>query len=655
MNNKQKRIAVSALALALSVAQLPSAFAADSSQLSSPTAGSTQPSAPPDDKGAPPDSKGAPPDDKGAPPQAVSFSDVSSQSWYAKYVDFVSGIGVMTGANGKFNPNTSITRADFVEALHQAARTPEVTTKASFTDVATNSKYASAIAWAEKNGIATGSTDSKFEPNASLTREMAMTFIYRALSSLQLTPDKTTEDSLAAFSDKSKISSWATEAMNTLAHMGIISGTDQKTINPKSALTNAEVAAILYRTLSGSTPNGGMGGTPPGSQQASNGTAVTTISTEGSYSDTTYTSTNNDENALRVDGVAATLDGITVNKLAGTSSSTDNGDFYGMNAGLLALNGAIVKINNATINTSAQNGNGIFSYGKGTSVTINDSKIRTTADNSGGIQTTGSGTTYANNLDVVTNGKSAAAIRSDRGGGTVVVNGGSYESNGTGSPAVYSTAGIKVNNATLTAHNSEAIVVEGDNSVVLTNSNVTGSMVGTYNDGTENLQNVMLYQSMSGDAEEGNALFSMTGGSLTAKAGDMFYVTNTHANINLSGVNVQLANDTLLKVSGNSSTRGWGKAGANGATVTFTATDQTLTGNIICDKISSLGFSLEKTSSFTGGINTDGQAGKVNVSIGNGAVWSLTSDSYVTTLANNGTIQFNGHTIYLADGTKLTN
>ena len=136
---------------------------------------------------------------------------------------------------------------------------------------------------------------------------------------------------------------------------------------------------------------------------------------------TSYTSNGDDENALRIDGAKVSLENITVEKTGGNSSNTENGDFYGQNAGLLALNGASVTVSNATVNTDAVNGNGVFSYGEGTAVTISDSVIRTAKNNSGGIQTTGGGAMYASNLDVETQGNSAAAIRSDRGGGTVQV------------------------------------------------------------------------------------------------------------------------------------------------------------------------------------------------------------------------------------------
>lgn len=409
--------------------------------------------------------------------------------------------------------------------------------------------------------------------------------------------------------------------------------------------------------------SGSMGGGFGGSNQVTQGSSANTISEDGTYTDTTYTSTGDDENALRVDGATVTLDGITVDKSAGATSNTENGDFYGVNAALLATNGATVTITNATVTSSAQNGNGVFSYGTGTTVNISESMITTTADNSGGIQTTGGGTTNATNLVVSTSGNSSAAIRSDRGGGTVNVDGGSYVSNGYNSPAVYSTADITVKNAFLTANNSEALVIEGKNSITLENCTVTGNMSDTKGSSSEeNVHNVMIYQSMSGDADVGTSTFSMTGGTLTAKNGDMIYVTNTHCVLTLSGVTIQNedADGALLRVVGNSASHGWGTAGSNGAQVEFTADNQTLNGDIVVDTISTLNMKLTGGSTFTGTISIvdnaqNGTAVSNNavVTIESGCTWTLTGDCVITSLTNSGTINFNGYTITLADGTVL--
>ena len=409
--------------------------------------------------------------------------------------------------------------------------------------------------------------------------------------------------------------------------------------------------------------SGGKSGGFGGSSQVTQGDSANTISEDGTYTDTTYTSTGDDENALRVDGATVTLDGITVDKSAGATSNTENGDFYGVNAALLATNGANVTITNATVTSSAQNGNGVFSYGTGTTVNISESMITTTADNSGGIQTTGGGTTNATNLVVSTSGNSSAAIRSDRGGGTVNVDGGSYVSNGYNSPAVYSTADITVKNAFLTANNSEALVIEGKNAITLENCTVTGNMSDTKGSSSEeNVHNVMIYQSMSGDADVGTSTFSMTGGTLTSKNGDMIYVTNTHCVLTLSGVTIQNedADGALLRVVGNSASHGWGTAGSNGAQVEFTADGQTLNGDIVVDTISTLNMTLTNGSSFTGTVNIvdnaqNGTAVSNNavVTIESGCTWTLTGDCTITSLTNSGTINFNGYTITLADGTML--
>lgn len=409
----------------------------------------------------------------------------------------------------------------------------------------------------------------------------------------------------------------------------------------------------------------GAGGAPGGNSSGTvtQGSSATTLSEDGTYSDETYTSTGDDENALRIDNATVTLDGITIDKSAGATSSTENGDFYGVNAALLATNGATVTIKNATVTSSAQNGNGVFSYGSGTTVNISDSTITTTADNSGGIQTTGGGTTNASNLTVDTSGNSSAAIRSDRGGGTVNVDNGSYTSNGYNSPAIYSTAAITIKDAALTANNSEALVIEGQNSIDLEDCTVSGNMSdtkGTSSD--ENVHNVMIYQSMSGDADVGTSSFSMTGGNLTSNNSDMFYITNTDCTLSLSGVDIvnKDSDAYLMNITGNSASHGWGTAGANGAQVTFTADDQTLEGDIKVDSISTLNMTLSGNSTFTGTINIDeneegGEAVSDNavVTIEEGSTWTLTGDCTITSLTNNGTINFNGYTITLADGTVL--
>ena len=120
------------------------------------------------------------------------------------------------------------------------------------------------------------------------------------------------------------------------------------------------------------------------------------------------------------------------------------------------------------------------------------------------------------------------------------------------------------------------------------------------------------------------------------------------------------ADACLLRVVGNSGSRGWGTAGTNGAQVECTADGQTLEGSIVVDTISTLNLTLKNGSVFTGTVNiVENEQGGTAVSdnaavtVESGCTWTLTGDCTLTSLVNNGTIVFNGHTITLADGTVL--
>lgn len=309
----------------------------------------------------------------------------------------------------------------------------------------------------------------------------------------------------------------------------------------------------------------------------------------------------------------------------------------------------MLNISGGSVTATSEGSNGVFAY-NGATINIEDTTIDVTGGNAGGIEVAGGGNLYATNLTV--NSTVKAAIRSDRGGGTLVVNGGTYTTSGsTGAPAVYSTADITVNDATLSAETSEAIVVEGLNSVSLNNCVVSGNMTGsTSGSDAANIHNVMLYQSMSGDAEVGNSSFDMTDGSLTSYSGDMFYVTNTESEISLSNVDLTLADDgNLLTVAGNDGSNGWGTAGSNGGDLVFTVSNQDLTGDINIDAISTLDLTLKDSSDFTGAINSDGtDAASLKVTLEEGSIWMLTGDSYITEFDGDSSgIITNGYTLYV--------
>ena len=356
-----------------------------------------------------------------------------------------------------------------------------------------------------------------------------------------------------------------------------------------------------------------------------------------------FSSTNSDQNAILVDGETLSISGVSVSKTG--DSDGESADFYGINAGILADNGAELTISDVSVNTDGTHANGIFSYGEGTVVTVSGSSITTTGNNSGGLMTTGGGTLIADSVTISTSGNSSAAIRTDRGGGTVSVSNSDGTTSGTGSPAVYSTADITVSDSTLSATNSEAVVIEGGNSVTVTNSSLTGNNA-TLNGQSTQATNVLIYQSMSGDAQEGESSFTMTGGSLTSLTGSMIHVTNVTTTISLTGVELTYADDSdvLLDLSADS----WGTSGQNGGNATVYLKDQTAEGQILVDSVSSLILDISDGSSYTGAINSNGSSGTVKVSLSEDSIWTLTGDTYIDSFDGDlDQVDLNGFTLYI--------
>ena len=381
----------------------------------------------------------------------------------------------------------------------------------------------------------------------------------------------------------------------------------------------------------------------------------------------TYQSSKTDENALLI----STKEAVTVSQPSisktGSSDGGDNCSFYGMNAALLVKGGSVTTIKGGKITSNATGANGVFSYGgnggrnggqgDGTTVIIEDTEINTTGDGSGGIMTTGGGVTKAKNLTVCTSGRSSAPIRTDRGGGIVTVEGGTYTSNGLGSPVIYSTADVTVSDATLTSNKSEGVCIEGKNSITLNNCRMTVS--NTQRNGhAQFLDAIMIYQSFSGDADSGNSHFTMNGGSLANRQGHLFHVTNTNAIITLNGVTLKNedATNVLLSVCAD----GWQGAGNK---ATLNASHQQLDGTILVGSDSDLTLTLSDGSTFNGcisgnitnaaGNSVSTETGTVNVTLGNDCTWTLTADTYITSLKGDTShIKANGHRLFV-DGKEM--
>ena len=403
---------------------------------------------------------------------------------------------------------------------------------------------------------------------------------------------------------------------------------------------DGNAATITVQSMEMGGGQGGSGGQDSGVDSYA---AANEYSSDETVSDTSLESTETNENAALVsNGAEVTFNNDAISRTSSDSQGGDNSSFYGVGAAVLATDGT-AYVKDSTITTDSKGGAGLFAYGDGT-VYAADTDISTQQDTSGGIHAAGGGKLYAWDLSVETNGESSAAIRSDRGGGTMVVDDGTYTSNGVGSPAVYCTADIAVNNAELTANGSEAVCIEGLNSLRLYNSNLTGNM--SDDDQNDTTWTVILYQSMSGDSEVGNSTFQMDGGTITSKNGGLFYTTNTECTIALKDVDITYNDDSefFLQCTGNNNQRGWGQSGSNGSDCNFTADSQDMKGNVIWDSISDLDFYMTNRSTLEGAFVNDetyagnGGDGYCNVVIDKDSIWTVTGDSKITSLSNAGTI-----------------
>ena len=289
------------------------------------------------------------------------------------------------------------------------------------------------------------------------------------------------------------------------------------------------------------------------------GTAV--ISESKTFEHQRFDNTISDQNSFIGKNKATITINSSVFDKTGNTSNDGNSNFRGQNAVVLGIEGSQTSIKNSNITSSSIGSNAVFA----------------------------------------TEGTHSATLATDCGEGTITAEAAKLITSGEGSPVIYSTGNIMVNNVNGIANNSEIGVVEGKNSITLTNSNVTG-----YKD-----NGFMLYQSFSGDAESGIA---------------------------------------RLKAAADSR---WGKTGENGGHLTLRTSNQELSGNIMADSISTIALDMTNGSSLVGAVNTDNTAKEVTVKLSKDSNWILTGDSYVKSLSNEDTtgsnIQLNGYKLVVAD------
>ena len=390
-------------------------------------------------------------------------------------------------------------------------------------------------------------------------------------------------------------------------------------------------------------PNGGSNSMAPQPEVNPNTFTGTAIVTENkSIAHESMTNTTADQNAFIGKNKAIVNIENSVFDKTGNTTSDDNSNFRGQNAVVLSIDGSKINIKGSNITSNSKGSNAVFATGEGSVINVENTNIHTKSDSSRGLDATYKGTVNGKNLTITTEGAHSATLATDRGEGTITAEAAKLTTSGEGSPVVYSTGNIMVNNVNGIANNSEIGVVEGKNSITLTNSNVTG-----YKD-----NGFMLYQSFSGDAESGIARLKAENNTLTTHAtGAFLYVNNTTAEVDLSNNAISMPNtSTLVKASADSR---WGKTGENGGHLTLRTSNQELSGNIMADSISTIALDMTNGSSLVGAVNTDNTAKEVTVKLSKDSNWILTGDSYVKSLSNEDTtgsnIQLNGYKLVVAD------
>lgn len=431
-------------------------------------------------------------------------------------------------------------------------------------------------------------------------------------------------------------------ALSTLAVIPTLAAETQTSTNV-AVVTSTEQTKTVPSAQGSTSPNGAPNGMEPQAEVDPNTFKGTTIVTENkSIAHESMTNTTADQNAFIGKNKAVIDIENSVFDKTGDTTSDDNSNFRGQNAVVLGIDGSQINIKGSNITSNSKGSNAVFATGEGSVINVENTNIHTKSDSSRGLDATYKGTVNGKNLTITTEGAHSATLATDRGEGTITAEAAKLTTSGEGSPVIYSTGNIIVNNVNGVANNSEIGVVKGKNSITLTNSNVTG-----YKD-----NGFMLYQSFSGDAENGIARLKAENNTLTTHAtGAFLYVNNTTAEVDLSNNAISMPNtSTLVKAAADSR---WGKTGENGGHLTLRTSNQELSGNIMADSISTIALDMTNGSSLVGAVNTDNAAKEVTVKLSKDSNWILTGDSYVKSLNNEDTtgsnIHLNGYKLVVSD------
>ena len=179
-------------------------------------------------------------------PSGLPFTDVAASAWYREAVEYVYDNGMMKGTSDTiFSPDATTTRGMIVTMLYRLEGEPTASAASSLSDVKADDYYADAVSWAAENSIVNGVSATSYAPDDPITREQMAAILYRYAQFKGY--DVTASADLSAYTDTSEISAYAVPAMQWANAEGLVTGRTNTTLDPEGDATRAEIATIMTR------------------------------------------------------------------------------------------------------------------------------------------------------------------------------------------------------------------------------------------------------------------------------------------------------------------------------------------------------------------------------------------------------------------------
>lgn len=325
---------------------------------------------------------------------------------------------------------------------------------------------------------------------------------------------------------------------------------------------------------------------------------------------------------------------LELTKESGKSTDFDSSTLYGLNSTFIAKEGSEIFLEDSKLSSSISYSSAFFATGLETTATLNNVELSTDKDNSSALNASSEAKIDISNSEIKTKGNNSDAIKTLDANSLININDSTIITEGQNSTLLYSKGKIEALNIKGTS-NSYLAIIEDRNSLELTNANlITNGQDKTIN---EYLGAFLIYSQESASASNNytsakldiiDSIIEINKDSSWYDKTPLFYLTNTEANINITNTTLKYGSDILLKAVANSE---YGDIGDNAASVTLTATDQELTGEIIVDSNSKVRLNLNN-STYEGKINVDNLSANVDVTFDYDSRWELTGDSYINIL-----------------------